>query len=65
MKKADYLQGKTAEIVEDAISQLMALGMKHDGAAYLLVIQGAIRIKDQERFKEALEFIAAERRPTD
>lgn len=65
MNKSDYLQGKAAAIIEDAISQLMALGMKLDGAAYMLVVQGAIRIEDPQKLKAALEFISAEtERPT-
>ena len=58
MKVGDYKQAKTREIVEDAISQLCAVGFTPDGAASLLVIQGMIRIEDMQKRKEAAAFAA-------
>jgi hypothetical protein len=58
MKVGDYKQAKTREIVEDAISQLCAVGFTPDDAAKLLVIQGMIRIEDEQQRKEAAAFAA-------
>lgn len=58
MKGDDYRQARAREIVEDAIAQLMDLGIEADGAAKLLVVQGAIRIKDREKRKQAASFVA-------
>ncbi|WP_037075695.1 hypothetical protein [Rhizobium mesoamericanum] len=49
MNVGDYKQAKAREIIEDAISQLCAVGFTSDGAASLLVIQGIIRIEDREK----------------
>lgn len=53
-----YKTDKTREIVEDAISQLCAVGLSPDGAANLLVIQGMIRIEDRQKRKDAAAFAA-------
>jgi len=42
------IQQRVAEIVENVISELELVGMTRDGAARLLVIQGAIRLDDDE-----------------
>ena len=45
--------------VERAISSLMVLGMSHDGAASLLMVQSAIRIDDATHVMEVLTSIAS------
>ncbi len=42
------IQQRVAEIVENTLNELQVLGMTRDGAARLLVIQGAIRLDDDE-----------------
>ncbi|MBY5630409.1 hypothetical protein HFO42_20180 [Rhizobium leguminosarum] len=64
MKIGDYKQHKTREIVEDAISQLCAVGFTPDGAAALLVTQGIIRIKDRQKRKDLAAFVAQEAEDT-
>lgn len=59
MKVCDYKQAKARDIVEDAISQLMALGMTIDTAAALLVVQGMIRIESEKKKEEMAEFAAS------
>ena len=59
MKIIDYKQNKAREIVEDAISQLMALGMEPDGAAGLLVVQGIIRVESMKRRKSLSGTVAS------
>jgi hypothetical protein len=59
-----YKTDKTREIVEDAISQLMALGLTPDGAASLLVVQGMIRIEDRQKRKDMAAFAAREAEDT-
>jgi hypothetical protein len=59
MKVGDYKQTKTREIIEDAISQLCAVGFTPDGAAACLVVQGMIRIEDLKKRKRMAEFTAA------
>lgn len=56
----DYKNAKTREIVEDAISQLCAVGLDPDGAASLLVVQGMIRIEDPQKRKDMAAFAARE-----
>lgn len=58
MKVGDYKNAKVREIIEDAISQLCAVGSTQDGAASLLVTQGIIRIEDRTKRKEAAAFAA-------
>jgi len=58
MNVGEYKQAKTREIVEEAISQLCAVGLSADGAAGLLVRQGMIRIEDLRKRKEAAAFAA-------
>lgn len=58
MKVGDYKQAKVRDIIEDTMSQLCAVGLTPDGAAHLLVIQGAIRIEDREKRKQAAAFVA-------
>lgn len=58
MKVGEYKQAKTREIVEDAISQLCAVGLTSDGAASLLVTQGMIRIEDRQKRKDLAAFAA-------
>lgn len=55
-----YKTSKTREIVEDAISQLCAVGFDSDGAASLLVVQGMIRIEDPQKRKEMAAFVTRE-----
>lgn len=59
MKVGDYKQAKAREIIEDAISQITALGATVDTAAALLVVQGMIRIESQKKRKEMAEFVAS------
>jgi len=59
MKVGDYKNAKAREIIEDAISQLMALGLDADGAAGLLVVQGTIRIESPEKLQEAADFVTS------
>lgn len=59
MKVGDYKQAKVREIIEDAISQLMALGASIDTAAALLVAQGMIRIESEKKKEEMVEFAAS------
>ena len=59
----DYKQAKAVEIIEDAISQLCALGMTSDGAASLLVLQGAIRVEDMAKRKSNAAFVASVAEP--
>lgn len=59
MKVGDYKQSKAREIIEDTISQLMALGFNEDGAASLLVVQGMIRIESQKKRQDMAEFAAS------
>lgn len=54
----DYKQAKVREIIEDAISQLCAVGLTADGATHALVIHGAIRIEDWQKRKAASQFVA-------
>lgn len=56
MKITEYKQSKARDIIEDSISQLMALGMDKDNAAALLVVQGMIRIESQKKRQEMVEF---------
>ena len=56
MKVGDYKNQKAREIIEDAISQLVAVGLTPDGAAGLLVRQGMIHIEDMQKRKEAAAF---------
>ncbi len=58
MKVGDYKQAKVREIIEDAISQLCAVGLTTDAAAHALVVQGAIRIENREKRKQAAAFVA-------
>ena len=67
MNVGEYKTAKTREIVEDAISQLVAVGLTPDGAASLLVVrdtqnnfeyQGMIRIEDKQKRKELAAFTA-------
>ncbi|UIK14165.1 hypothetical protein LZK80_33385 (plasmid) [Rhizobium leguminosarum] len=51
MSVGQYKSAKTREIIEDAISQLCAVGFTPDGAAGLLVIEGMIRIEDRLKRK--------------
>lgn len=60
MSVGEYKTAKTREIVEDAISQLCAVGFTPDGAAALLVVQGMIRIEDRQKRKEMAAFAAQE-----
>lgn len=60
MNVGEYKNDKTREIVEDAISQLVAVGHTNDGAASLLVVQGMIRIEDRQKRKDMAEFAARE-----
>ncbi|PND20953.1 hypothetical protein CN934_14830 [Ensifer sp. MMN_5] len=64
MSVGQYKQAKTREIIEDAISQLCAVGFTPDGAAALLVFQGIIRIEDREKRKEAAALAAQEAEDT-
>jgi hypothetical protein len=48
---------KVREVIETAMRDLRAVGLDHDGAASLLVVQGAIRIEGAEAQKEALDFV--------
>jgi hypothetical protein len=48
---------KVREIIETAMRDLQAVGLDHDGAASLLVVQGAIRIEGAEQQKEMLDFV--------
>ncbi|MBU4529722.1 MAG: hypothetical protein KUA43_08590 [Hoeflea sp.] len=64
MKVGDYKNQKAREIIEDAISQLMAVGLPSDGAASLMVIQGMIRIEDPAKRKDMAEFAAREAEDT-
>ena len=57
MKVSTYKNNKAREIIEDAISQLYALGMTNDGPASLLVIQGAIRVESRAKRKELADFM--------
>ncbi|MBC2884315.1 hypothetical protein H7Q97_02730 [Ochrobactrum sp. CM-21-5] len=59
MKITDYKQNKAREIIEDAMSQLMTLGMNNDNAAGLLVIQGIIRVESMEKRKSFSETVAS------
>ncbi|RDL52094.1 hypothetical protein BLJAPNOD_03245 [Ensifer sp. M14] len=58
MNVGQYKTDKTREIIEDAISQLMAVGASNDTAAALLVVQGMIRIEDRQKRKEVAAFAA-------
>lgn len=58
MNVGDYKNAKVRDIIEDTISQLVAVGLTPDGAASLLVIQGMIRIEDKQKQKEAAAFAA-------
>ena len=58
MDVGTYKQAKARDIIEDAISQLYALGMRDDGPASLLVIQGIIRVDSKAKQKELAEFVA-------
>ena len=64
MKVGDYKNQKVGQIVEDAVSQLMAVGLSSDGAASALVIQGMIRIEDPAKRKDMAEFTAREAEDT-
>ncbi len=52
-------QAEAKAIVEKAIADLIALGMDPDGAAALLVVQGAIRIEEPKKRAEMAEFVAS------
>lgn len=60
MTVGQYKTENTREIVEDAISQLCAVGFTPDGAAALLVVQGMIRIEDRQKRKDTAAFVAQE-----
>lgn len=60
MNVGEYKNNKTREIIEDAISQLVAVGFTNDGAAYALVVQGVIRIDDKQKRKDAAAFVVRE-----
>lgn len=60
MNVGEYKQAKTREIVEEAISQLCAVGLTADGAAALLVVQGMIRIENRQKRKDMAAFAARE-----
>ncbi|MDW9645454.1 hypothetical protein GOB48_27190 [Sinorhizobium meliloti] len=64
MTVGQYKAAKTREIVEDAISQLCAVGFTPDGAASLFVVQGMIRIEDRQKRKEMAAFAAQEAEDT-
>lgn len=64
MSVGQYKTDKTREIVEDAISQLCAVGFTPDGAAALLVVQGIIRIEDRQKRKDMAAFAAQEAEDT-
>ncbi|TCK27994.1 hypothetical protein EV667_1990 [Ancylobacter aquaticus] len=52
-------QAEARAIIEDALSRLRAMGMTPDGAASLLVIQGAIRVESAVKRKENANFVAS------
>lgn len=60
MKVGDYKTQKVRDIIEDTISQLVAVGLTTDGAASLMVVQGMIRIEDRQKRKEMAAFAAQE-----
>jgi hypothetical protein len=64
MSVGQYKSAKTREIIEDAISQLCAVGFTLDGAAGLLVIEGMIRIEDRLKRKDMAAFAASEAEDT-
>ncbi|AXA43808.1 hypothetical protein ELI13_30430 (plasmid) [Rhizobium ruizarguesonis] len=64
MSVGQYKSAKTREIIEDAISQLCAVGFTLDGAAGLLVIEGMIRIEDRQKRKDMAAFAASEAEDT-
>lgn len=52
---------RVRKIVEDALAQLVELGLTPDSAACLLVVQGAIRISSASKRVEMAEFVASTR----
>lgn len=58
MSVGEYKNKKVGEIIEDAISQLCAVGLSSDGAAAMLVVQGMIRIEDRQKRKDMAAFTA-------
>ena len=64
VKVGEYKQQKTSQILEDAISQLMAVGISSDGAASALVIKGMNSIEDPEQRKQMAEYAAREAEDT-
>ncbi|NLS03284.1 hypothetical protein HGP14_07855 [Rhizobium sp. P32RR-XVIII] len=65
MNIGQYKQAKTREIIEDAISQLCAVGFTPDNAAGLLVFQGMIRIESPAKRKEMAALAAREAEDTE
>jgi hypothetical protein len=59
MDKANYetVNSIVRGIVERAVSSLMVVGMAHDNACALLMIQGAVRIDDAAKVKETIKSI--------
>jgi hypothetical protein len=58
-KEQGAMEDRVRGTVERAISSLMVLGMSHDGAASLLMVQSAIRIDDATHVMEVLTSIAS------
>ena len=59
MEKAerDALEGAVRGIIERAVAALEAIGMSHEGALALLMIQSAIRINDAAEVRRLLQSI--------
>jgi hypothetical protein len=58
MSKTDK-NAEVRSIIENTLRQLVDLGMTPEGAAALLVVQGAIRIASPEKRAEMAEFVAS------
>ena len=53
----EHLNRRVRDIVEDAIAALEAVGMSHEDALALLMIQAGIRIEDPTNLRQSLRSI--------
>ncbi|MDF0581257.1 hypothetical protein [Bradyrhizobium yuanmingense] len=55
--KPDDLNDQIRNTIDEAIRSLVAVGCSHETACGLLVIQGALRIRDREKLAELRDFL--------
>ena len=54
-QEAEAIQHVVRGVIERTIASLQGIGMTHDGACHLMIIQGAIRLSDDAELKRLVE----------